>query len=264
MLMLQKLENAYLAILRFVVLIVAGLLLVGVVLMGVNALKAVKSEPVVTKTTPQVSDQEMIKAITSKPSAATPSNPGQGEGAHLTQVDPNSAYYDRVANVIVSFVTKNSGGTDSVERGQVITITKARAEAQKDPELIAAFAKNFAEVTEKSLGDQSVVNTARHTSALDVVNNALNTFTEKFNKQVEAANAEKERKQQEYLNDKAEGMQSLYYAAGAFGAFLMIVFLSIIIRIERNLRNLERLPEEEKSTPSSPSHNAELAHQQAR
>jgi hypothetical protein len=51
--------------------------------------------------------------------------------------------------------------------------------------------------------------------------------------------AENSRRQQEYVDKKTDGMQSLYIAAGAFGAFLMIAFLSIIIKIERDVRHLE-------------------------
>jgi hypothetical protein len=77
---------------------------------------------------------------------------------------------------------------------------------------------------------------------VDVINNALNLFTQKFHEQIQKENAEFAAKKEEYIAKKAEGMQSLYVAAGAFTAFLMIVFLSIIIRIERNLRHLENRP----------------------
>ncbi len=45
---------------------------------------------------------------------------------------------------------------------------------------------------------------------------------------------------QGHLQDKADAARNLYFALAAFGLFLLIVFLSIFIRIERNLRHLEQ------------------------
>lgn len=238
--MLQKLENAYLAILRFVVIAVAGVLLVAVTILGFNSFKAIQFEPEAKEITPQVSEQELIKGITEKP-AAPQNEPHEGAG-ETNKIDPNAALYERASNVIAAFVTKYSGGAESVEKAQVVEITKERAESLNDPKLVAAFAKGFAESIEKTLVDPSVIRTAQTTSTLDVINKALNIFTQNFHGQIEKENAQFAAKQQEYIAKKAEGMESLYVAAGAFVAFLMIVFLSIIIRIERNLRHLENRP----------------------
>lgn len=238
--MLQKLENAYLAILRFVVIAIAGILLVAVVILGFNSFKAIQFEPVAKEITPQVSEQELIKGITEKP-VLPQSESHEGDG-DTKKTDPNTAFYERASNTLVTFVAKYSGGTDSAEKAQVIAIIKARAEALEDPKLVTAFAKGFAESIEKTLADPSVIKTAQTTSPLDVINKAKNLFTQKFNEQIKNENAKYVAKQQEYIEKKSEGMQNLYVAAGAFLAFLMIVFLSIIIRIERNLRHLENRP----------------------
>ena len=189
---------------------------------------------------PLVSEQELIKGI-SKKSASPKSEPNQSGGETKT-IDSNAAFYERSANAIATFVAKYSGGAESVEKGQVVNITKNRAESLGDPKLVTAFAKGFADAIEKTLADPSVIKMAQTTSALDVINTALNIFTQNFSKQIEEENAKFATKQQEYIEKKAEGMQSLYVAAGAFVSFLMIVFLSIIIRIERNLRHLENKP----------------------
>ena len=235
--MLQKLENAYLAILRFVIIAVAGVLLVSVVILGFNSFKAIQSEPVPEKVTPQVTDQEIIKAITEKPAAQARQSAKPKDDAPTA--DSNMPSYERAANAIFDFVSKYSGGTESVEKGQIIEITKAKAEALDDPSLTAAYAKGFADSIEKTLADPSVIKSAQSTSTLEVVNKALNIFTSKFNAQIKKAEIAHTEKQRQYLDKKAERMQSLYIAAGAFASFLMIVFLSVIIRIERNLRHLE-------------------------
>lgn len=238
--MLQKLENAYLAILRFVVIAVAGILLVVVVILGFSSFKAIQFEPESKEITPEVSAQELINGITEKTSV----QPGDShvEASHANKADPNAAFYERVSNAIVTFVAKYSGGAEGVEKEEVSKITKNRAESLNDPKLVSAFAKGFAESIEKTLSDPSVIKTAQSTSTLEVVNKVLNLYAQKFHEQIEKENAAFAAKQREYVEKKADGMNSLYVAAGAFAAFLMIVFLSIIIRIERNLRHLGSRP----------------------
>lgn len=238
--MLQKLENAYLAILRFVVIAVAGILLIAVVILGLNSFKAIQLAPEAKKITPNVSSQELINGITEKPIA--PQSEHHEDAGTTNTTDPNAAFYERAANAISAFVSKYSGGAEGVDKSQVIQITKKNAESLNDEKLVYAYAKGFSESIEKTLADPSVIKAAQTTSTLDVINKALNLYTQKFNEQIEKENQEVAAKQQEYIEKKAEGMQSLYIAAGAFAAFLMIVFLSIIIRIERNLRHLENKP----------------------
>ena len=236
--MLQKLENTYLAILRFLVIAVASVLLVAVVILGFNSFKAIQFEPVAKEITPQVSEQELIKGIIEKPiSQAT--EPVDGKSDTPAATDPNMAFYERVANAVVTFVSNHPDKGESAEKANVIEIIKKRANSLDDPKLVSAFAHGFADSIEKTLADKSVNDAAQTTSPVDVVNKALSLFTQKFNAQIEKANAEHAAKQREYVEKKADGMQSLYVAAGAFVAFLLIVFLSIIIRIERNLRHLE-------------------------
>lgn len=238
--MLQKLENAYLAILRFLVIAVASVLLIAVVILGFNSFKAFQFEPVTKEITPQVSEQELIKGITQKPTSQAIEH---FEGNNDTQAtDWNMIFYERAATVIITFVSSHPNKEENVEKTDIIKIIKERANSLDDPKLVVAFARGFAESIEKTLRDKSVNNTAQTTSPVDVVNKALDIFTEKFNEQIAKGNDEYIAKQRKFVEGKAEGMQSLYVASGAFVAFLMIVFLSIIIRIERNLRHLENKP----------------------
>jgi len=77
---------------------------------------------------------------------------------------------------------------------------------------------------------------------VDVINKAFNVFTQKFNEKIMEENKRFRAKQEEYIIKKSEGIQSLYIAACSFAGFLIIAFLSIIIRIERSLRHLENRP----------------------
>jgi len=235
--MLQKLENLYLGILRFVVILVAGLLLAAVVIFGTASLRALQSAPENAKATPVVRDDALKKSVLEK--AATPET-SESLQPPTKKTDPNQPYYDRAAKAIVEFVSVNSKGQESVDAQQVANITKNRAANYDKQGLTGTFAKNFAESVERLLRDPDVVAFAKQSSPLQIVNRLLNVFVEQFDSQIEQTNAANIARQQEHLERKAEGQQSIYFAGAAFGSFLMIVFLSIIIRIERNLRHLER------------------------
>lgn len=234
--MLQKLENAYLAILRFVVIAVAGILLVAVVILGLNSFKAIQSEPERKEITPQVSEQELIKGITEK--TAAPQSE-QNDASDTNKIAPNAAFYERAFNAINPFVIESSGRTVELDKDFFIENIKKKAESLDDPKLVTTFAKGFAESIEKTLADPSVIKTAQTTSPPDFIDKVVNLFTQKFHEQIEEENAQFEAEHEKYIAEKASGMQSLYIAAGVFAAFIIIVFLSIIIKIERNLRYLE-------------------------
>lgn len=234
--MLQKIENAYLAILRLAVIVIAGLLLVAVVIQGLNSIKAIRMEPETAKAAPTVSGQELIADVAKK---ATAEGEEPSEADTSTAADPNQAHFDRTAKAIASFVAKHSTTGESVDVAQVADVIKSKAAELEDAGHTAAYAKGLADLIEKTLASPSVIKAAQTTSAIHVVDVAIDTYGEKFNAQIEAVNAQNEKKLEEYTEKKAEGMQSLYVAVGAFFAFLTIIFLSVIIRIERNLRHLE-------------------------
>ncbi|WP_432722670.1 hypothetical protein R0381_001540 [Jeongeupia wiesaeckerbachi] len=239
--MLQKLENAYLAILRFVVIAVAGLLLIMVVILGLNSLKALQSEPAATETTHVVSEQDLIQSITAKPGVQQQQAPKASND--MAAKDPNAVFYERAATAMTNFIKSLDKNAQNIDNAEFIAYAKQTAESLGEPKLTAEYAKNFADAMEKTLKDPSVIKVAQTTSVQHVIQKVVGDFFQQFKANVEQEKAQRATKQQEYLVKKAEGMQSLYIAAGAFASFLMIVFLSVIIRIERNLRNLEKRPE---------------------
>ena len=121
----------------------------------------------------------------------------------------------------------------------------------KDPHYEAAYVKGLAETLEQTLSSPAVLKTASPEEPFRVVDKVLDGYKERFNGQIETVEAKNAEAQQKYLGEKAESQMSLYYAAAAFGAFLLIVFLSITIKIERNLRLLENLPRPEKAAPQA-------------
>lgn len=237
--MLQKLENAYLSILRTVVIIASGILLLGVIMFGLGALKGFGSGPSDKPSPPEVATEEIIKKLTSADAAANIDQQEEQSSITEAEVDPNKAYYEAAAGKIVEFVTRASKGAENPDKDQVTEITRNRAEAYDSEEITAAYAKGFSESVNKVLSDKTVESMALKSSALDIANNLLNLYAEEFNAQIQAEHERINKEQQEHLQAKAESANNIYLAAGCFGMFLLIVFLSIFIKIERNLRHLE-------------------------
>lgn len=236
--MLQKLENAYLTILRVVVILSAGGLLAGVAFFGLSSFQALSPQPEPQAPSPQVTAPRLIERI-------TPAKPVVGDDLPPTQaaaeVDPHRAHHEKAAAAILRFVARH-GSEVSLDKADVVRVVRNLAQEQDSPELVAAFARNLAETLEKTLADPAMAKLAADTPALDLVNSALDEFKAEFKAQIEAQEADDAERLREHQQRKAEGQQSLYMAGGAFGAFLLIVFLSIFIRIERNLRHLEARP----------------------
>lgn len=256
--MLQKLENVFLAILRFVVLVVAALLLIGVVIQFTGATKLLQKAPEPTKVEPAVAPKDVISDITRKPAEAT--QHGTESSSSSAGADPYDKYYGRIADAITGFGKKVGQGI--VERKVLINVMKDGRIKEHIPEgYDEQFLKGLAETFEKALTNQAVIKAAPETDKLLIIDEIIQHYSTKFKQQLDEANEKNANAMTTYQMEKANGLQSLYYAGGAFGAFLMIVFLSIFIRIERNLRNLERLPVEAKptGTPAPKAKSADLA-----
>ncbi len=235
--MLEKLETAYLAILRFVVIFVSGILLLAVVVLGFNSLKIIAPEPKMDKTL-LVSENDIIKGLVPPRSNMQKDADPSSHNAEADQSDENMVAYSRAATAIEKFVINNAGREVVIERSKVISFLKGNAEneSQGDPELVTAFATNFANSIEKTLESKPVIEKAKNSDPSDVVEEAFYIFNDLFKKQIEDQKAEYQVKQQEYIMNKANATLSLQIAAATFSAFLLIVFLSVIIKIERNLR----------------------------
>lgn len=254
--MLQKLENIYLGILRGVVLITSGGLLLGAIFFGINALKVISGPPSFDSYSPKIeSDSEYKKSIieqyqqqedkTETPSTnITENSPDEPEAI----VDPNQQHYEEAAELINSFVTKVTGEPDGVNLEFVINHVADRAEAYNSYHHTEVYANDLVAYVRRVLEDENVIEVANNQNVFDIVNDVLDDFDQDFNQALNAEDRRRSQAQMQHTQDKVEGMQSLYIAGGTFGGFLLIVFLSIFIKIERNLRHLapELKTEEEK------------------
>jgi hypothetical protein len=159
--MLEKLETAYLSILRFVVIFVSGILLLAVVVLGFNSLKIMAPEPKMDKTL-FVSENDIIKGLVPPRSNMQKDADPPSHKAEEDQSDENMVAYSRAATAIEKFIKNNAGREVVIERTKLISFLKGNAENEShgDPELVTAFATNFANSIEKILESKPVIGVA--------------------------------------------------------------------------------------------------------
>lgn len=229
--MLQLLEDFYLAILRFVVLLVAGLLLVAVVVLGIRSVQVFKPRPAPVRENPQVSADVLRRAILVR----TTANDSEQLPAAVA-VDPLSVHYRNIATTIRNFFETNFPGKFDIDIAKVSELIKTRAVESAPSGFEEDYAAGLSESVAALLSDPSVIAYAKEHDAMVVVDRLLNSFSQEFASQVRVTSGENEARQAAYEAEKLEAQQNLNMALAGFGTFLLIIFLSIIIRIERNLR----------------------------
>lgn len=227
--MLQKLEHLYLEILRVAVIVLAGLLLVAVIALGVDSFRALQPAAPDKAATPPVAYDTLKNSILG---VAPPA--GIAAGA-----DPNQPHYDRAAETIATFVTTESGGNEVADKVKIAAITRDFAQKYQDPDVVAAFAQSYADATWTLLKDPAIIASVKGTSPAGLVNRMLDTFVRQFEQRAGAVKAQGKASQEAHNQRQAEGRRNLYLAGGAFAAFLMVVSLAVLIRIERHLRDPE-------------------------
>jgi hypothetical protein len=79
-------------------------------------------------------------------------------------------------------------------------------------------------------------------SPFDVVNEVLNTYNKMFTQKLAEAKEKQEAAAAEHMEAKASAAMRLYVAGGLFASFLLVIFLTIAIRIERNMREIAARP----------------------
>jgi hypothetical protein len=270
---LKRVEEAYLDVLRFIIIVVASVLLLGSIVFAVLAVgdsgsgKTGGSGATLTVNVDDVTNGVVDSRVSKKSS-------NEGESLNVDtkreSIDPNQALFERAANAIVGFVNKNGLGVESIEKEPVIQLCKNKASLYEDAEVAKEFATGLAVTMEKALADPKILKLIEPValapatvpepvesvegsepaqqsqpqarsfkeSPIGIANATMKTYIDLFDKQL----ADRERaipeKDAAEIARKAEATQQLYIAAGAFGSFLLLVFISIVVKIERNLRNL--------------------------
>lgn len=278
---LKRVEELYLEVLRFIIIASASVLLVvAVVLASIAASNFGHPTDKDAQQTSVVNPAEVTNGVLTAKANAKPSKaPAQKEvGEETNSADPNQATYERIAKTIVNFVKKYGQNIESVSNEDVIKVTRSKTAMYHDAATAKEFANGLAASMEKTLSDQKILKLfeasastvapaptptpvvqttesenveqpapvapapALLESPLGIVNETLSTYIRMFNETLQAHEQAKAQALAEEVERKANAMTQLYIAGGAFGAFLMLVFISIVVKIERNLRELAAAP----------------------
>ena len=272
---LKRIEEAYLDVLRFIIIAAASLLLLGaIVAAGMAGNNWGKRTGAGDQTNVSVAPEEVADMVVAMKADAAPSagKPVPDAAAQSKKVDPNQAFHERTATAVYNFVTKYGKGAETIDKSRVISVTSTKARQYKDPATEAEFAQGVALTMEKTLSDPKIIKLVElpaesvkppqapteavpggdaadiqpvpsvalpfKESPIGIVNNVLDTYSRLFAERIEKKVSDRNQAELEESAHKATAMTQLYFAAGAFGAFLMLVFISIVVKIERNLRAL--------------------------
>jgi outer membrane murein-binding lipoprotein Lpp len=75
-----------------------------------------------------------------------------------------------------------------------------------------------------------------------VIDEVLTAYNKMFNQKLAEAREKQEASVAEHMEAKVSAATRMYIAAGLFGTFLLVIFLTIAIRIERNMREIAARP----------------------
>lgn len=264
---LQRVEETYLSILRFVIIAVSSILLVVSVVVGLMAVSNMKDSSEKEPPVASINLDEVINKVAagSEKPAEAKATKAEKKSPELN-ADPNHKYYQRTADAIIKFVEKTAKGYMTVAPEQVISFVKSKAERyQGDSITMRSFASGLAETMEKGLVHPAILKRVEKSSVampaqsnvteeegqqyaqpalqapfkenpLEIVDELLGNYSELFAKTEMAKEEAKNRALAEEIERKANASQQLYIAGGSFVSFLFLVFISIVVKIERNLR----------------------------
>lgn len=143
--MLQKLENVYLAVLRFFVITAAGVLLLAVVGFGASSIMALRPQPIVDRL-PAVSDEQMKREF--RALEAEGARTGEATAAPSRQAvkaDANREAYERATGLMTAFVSRHSNGRNVLNPQRLEDFIRQRAKPYRDEDLQRAFATGLAD-----------------------------------------------------------------------------------------------------------------------
>ena len=289
---LKRVEEAYLEVLRFIIIAAASLLLLGaIVVAGLAASNwsqhadAGEAAPVPVKPE-DVSSQVVANRADAAPAKETP----QLDAVNTTKkADANQAFHDRAATAIFNFVTKYGKGVETIDKPSVLEVIRTKTAQHRDAAVAADFAQGLAVTMEKALADPKVIKLVElappaakpaatasapaaaagteeviegaaeqpvarpfKESPIGIVNDVLGTYIRLFAEKIDKKAQDKAQADMEEAARKATALTQLYFAGGAFAAFLMLVFISIVVKIERNLRALAPTAPTAFTAPTAP------------
>lgn len=260
---IQKLENSYLGILRVVVIAGASLLLIASLALAGWSVQGVLPSPEPKTDAVTVDPRDVLKQVApeemkSAQSSVQPASSNAGvKMTNAAQIAASEKLYAMAA----AFIGKFSGNVQTINRNGFFEYLDTRLNQYDSDEIRAQYLLGLASAMDasfKSLRVNAIAGSPMPASSdteadaspvpqvndkpINMVSSVIGSYTEQFNKKLEAARTRQQASLARMQAEKADAMMQLYVAAGLFGLFLLVVFLSVLIRIERNLREIAGKP----------------------
>lgn len=276
--LIQKLENSYLGILRVVVIAAASLLLLVAVVMGVLSLKGMFPSAEKAIETTAVDTKEVLAQVTpDEPKKATDGDQKPAANVATKDVNIHQAEFDKIFAKTDAFVKKYSKNTEAIEKEDLNQYLIRKMSPYETEEFKTKYVVGLLSTIDASLQDIKVISRVEKVattpavapaaqvvstdtqnndstegvpvaapvaekpfkeSPIAIVQKIVDSYTSIFNRKISDAKEKQQEIALEQLQAKANSTMQMYVAAGLFGFFLLVVFLSIVIKIERNLREI--------------------------
>ena len=258
---IQKLENSYLGILRFFVVAGSGLLLIAAIALGGWSLKGMLSPPVTVRENLSVEAGDVLKQVAPEEMKADQPN-GQSDAANVRIVNQAQlAASEKIYAMAVAFIGKFGGNVQTINRNGFFEYLDTKLNHYESDEIRTGYLLGLTSVMDsafKSLRVNAIAGSPMTVAAVEpgedvpavqvndkpinMVIAIIGSYTDLYNKKLEAASARQQARAAQAHSDRAAALMQLYVAGGLFGLFLLVVFLFVVIRIERNLREIAGKP----------------------
>ena len=221
--MLDKIEAAYLALMRVIILVAATAALAAAVVGLVTAAPMIARQ-LGTHTTGQVQGADLASYIDAERGGGVPTVVDPGSGAPVTRIIPGELA--KAANLIAAYARDRAH-----ERLDVPTLELALADkhAQIDP----AYQKAYDESVLVLANDLSM--SAGAALSTDRIDQLIEWHFSKFADGITHNTTRIALK-------NARGLIGLYVTAGSLACFILVLFFFLFVKIERNLRIVRTKP----------------------
>ncbi len=275
--LIQKLENSYVAILRVVVILVATILLIVAVVLVAMSLKGMlpasqgkiemglvdpkdvlaevtpgekrsapdAAKPDQPKANPYLADYEKAYAVVDAFVNKTSKNTLKIEKPRFFDfLDQNIAHYDDDA--IKAKFAAGLAGAFTVSLADTRLIARVEKPlAIKPPAVVAPVVAAIPVDGQELVIEQPfaapapvVEESLYNESPFVIVDEVMKAYRKMFNQKLTEAMEKQNAAAAEASESKASATMRMYVAGGLFGTFLLVIFLTVAIRIERNLREI--------------------------
>lgn len=241
----NKLENAFLAILRVVILVVLAVSLVAAVGLGVYGAKdlgaserSYQPEKVDNKALLQELRKSLEEAPEAAPAAPATSKPGAPKAENKALEEELTKQLKTVTDFLGQF-QKSLNNPEAFKSGLRRKATTLALDPKSEASVLE-YAKGQTEFFTLALADAEILATLKKKDDEDLLgkffSTAVDLYPDFFEKQAEKRKEFEAQEAERVMAAKGGAMLKLYVAAGLFGAFLLISLILVLVKIERNLR----------------------------